>query len=242
MERTQSERTPEFLEGLDDPEFVQRFCPDAHHSDRPRTCGSRPRGLGVLGHVLERIVLGRGRARYRRASEQHARRAGPQPARLPPPPAGRRMPSMMSPTVVLREARAEPVPGSAGSNRIRSAILQTIIRVIDDGLEAGDAVRAPRVHFEDGIVYAEPGIDTVALEARRPYDRRVQRAGTCSSVASRPPPATGRVGSPVVGTPGAAGPRWYFRLDEASRGGRTPSSLRSSPAAASRSRNPTCSS
>jgi gamma-glutamyltranspeptidase/glutathione hydrolase len=31
-------------------------------------------------------------------------------------------------------------------------------------MEAGDAVRAPRVHFEDGVVYAEPGIDTDALE------------------------------------------------------------------------------
>jgi gamma-glutamyltranspeptidase/glutathione hydrolase len=37
--------------------------------------------------------------------------------------------------------------------------------VVDDGVRAGDAVRAPRVHFEDGVVYAEPGIDTAALEA-----------------------------------------------------------------------------
>jgi gamma-glutamyltranspeptidase/glutathione hydrolase len=79
-------------------------------------------------------------------------------------PPGRRMPSMMSPTVVLRDGAPELVLGSAGSNRIRSAILQTIIRVLDDGLEAGDAVRAPRVHFEDGIVYAEPGVDTTSLE------------------------------------------------------------------------------
>jgi gamma-glutamyltranspeptidase / glutathione hydrolase len=79
-------------------------------------------------------------------------------------PPGRRMPSMMSPTAVLRDGAPELVLGSAGSNRIRSAILQTVIRVIDDGLEAGDAVRAPRVHFEDGIVYAEPGIDTGPLE------------------------------------------------------------------------------
>ena len=71
---------------------------------------------------------------------------------------------MMSPTAVLREGAPELVLGSAGSNRIRSAILQTILRVIDDGLTAGDAVRAPRVHFEDGVVYAEPGIDTSPLE------------------------------------------------------------------------------
>jgi gamma-glutamyltranspeptidase/glutathione hydrolase len=72
---------------------------------------------------------------------------------------------MMAPTVVLRGGEPELVLGSAGSNRIRSAILQTIIRVTDEGLRAGDAVQAPRVHFEDGVVYAEPGIDTGALEA-----------------------------------------------------------------------------
>jgi gamma-glutamyltranspeptidase/glutathione hydrolase len=87
-------------------------------------------------------------------------------------PVGRRMPSMMSPTAVLRDGAPELVLGSAGSNRIRSAILQTIIRVVDDGLAAGEAVEAPRVHFEDGVVYAEPGVDTGPLErAGRPIAR-----------------------------------------------------------------------
>ena len=81
-------------------------------------------------------------------------------------PAGRRMPSMMSPTVVLARSAhpAELAVGSAGSNRIRSAVLQTIIRSIDDGLPAQEAVEAPRVHFEDDVVYTEPGIDTAELE------------------------------------------------------------------------------
>ena len=78
---------------------------------------------------------------------------------------GRRLPSMMAPTVVVDHGEPELVLGSAGSNRIRSAILQTIVRVLDEGLPAGEAVRAPRVHFEDGVVYAEPGIDTGSLEA-----------------------------------------------------------------------------
>jgi gamma-glutamyltranspeptidase/glutathione hydrolase len=72
---------------------------------------------------------------------------------------------MMAPTMALRDGVPELALGSAGSNRIRSAILQTIVRVVDGGVRAGDAVRAPRVHFEDGVVYAEPGIDTAALEA-----------------------------------------------------------------------------
>ena len=91
-------------------------------------------------------------------------------------PPGRRMPSMMSPTIVLRDGAAELAVGSAGSNRIRSAVLQTIIRSIDDGLQAQDAVDAPRVHFEDGVVYTEPGVDTAAAAARRPRAGSVPRA------------------------------------------------------------------
>jgi gamma-glutamyltranspeptidase/glutathione hydrolase len=75
------------------------------------------------------------------------------------------MPSMMAPTVVLRAGEAELAVGSAGSNRIRSAILQTIIRTIDDGVPASDAIQAPRVHWENEVVYVEPGIDLRALEA-----------------------------------------------------------------------------
>jgi gamma-glutamyltranspeptidase/glutathione hydrolase len=81
--------------------------------------------------------------------------------RIPP---GRRVSSMMSPTVVLREGEVEMGLGSAGSNRIRSAVLQTILRALEDGMEAGDAVRAPRLHFEAGTVQAEPGVDPAALD------------------------------------------------------------------------------
>ena len=77
---------------------------------------------------------------------------------------GRRMPSMMSPTVVLRDGELEAGLGSGGSNRIRSAVLQTIIRMIADGMEAQEAVEAPRVHFEAGAVQAEPGIDEEGLD------------------------------------------------------------------------------
>ena len=80
-------------------------------------------------------------------------------------PPGRRLPSMMSPTVVLRDGRPELVLGSGGSNRIRSAILQTVINVVDRGMDVADAVRSPRAHFEDGIVYVEPGLDVHTLEA-----------------------------------------------------------------------------
>jgi len=77
---------------------------------------------------------------------------------------GTRVPSMMAPTVVLRDGQVEAGLGSAGSNRIRSAILQTILAIVDGGLHAEEAVRTPRVHYENGVVEAEPGIDPAALD------------------------------------------------------------------------------
>ncbi len=85
-------------------------------------------------------------------------------------PPGARVPSMMAPTVVLREGRPEIAIGSAGSNRIRSAILQTVLGVIDDGLPAQEAVSAPRIHVEGRQVDAEPGVDEGPLE-------RLEQAG-----------------------------------------------------------------
>jgi gamma-glutamyltranspeptidase/glutathione hydrolase len=78
-------------------------------------------------------------------------------------PAGRRMPSMMAPTLVLRDREVVAGLGSGGSNRIRSAILQTVLRLVADGLPAAEAVAAPRMHFEADVLQAEPGIDEALL-------------------------------------------------------------------------------
>jgi gamma-glutamyltranspeptidase/glutathione hydrolase len=167
MERTQRERTPEFLAGLDDPEYVERFLQTGGRSLGSTThiavLDSEGWACSVTcsnGSCSGVIVPGTGVHLNNMLGEQDLNPLGFH--RHPP---GRRLPSMMAPTVVLRDGMPELVLGSAGSNRIRSAILQTIIRVIDEGMRAGDAVEAPRVHFEDGVVYAEPGVDTSQIEA-----------------------------------------------------------------------------
>ncbi|HEX7278079.1 MAG TPA: gamma-glutamyltransferase [Solirubrobacterales bacterium] len=76
---------------------------------------------------------------------------------------GRRVPSMMAPTLVLRNGEIVLGVGSAGSNRIRSAILQTVVRAVEQGYPVAAAIEAPRLHFEQGIVQAEKGIDPEAL-------------------------------------------------------------------------------
>ncbi|MCB0167799.1 MAG: gamma-glutamyltransferase, partial [Anaerolineae bacterium] len=75
---------------------------------------------------------------------------------LPP---GHRLQTMMTPTLVLHQGQPVLALGSGGSNRIRTAILQTISNVIDFKLDLVAAVTASRVHFEAGEMQLEGGID-----------------------------------------------------------------------------------
>jgi gamma-glutamyltranspeptidase/glutathione hydrolase len=77
---------------------------------------------------------------------------------------GTRVTSMMAPTVVLKDGQIELSLGSAGSNRLRSAILQVIRYVVDAGMTVEDAVRAGRLHYENGVLHAEPGFEPAALD------------------------------------------------------------------------------
>ncbi len=69
-----------------------------------------------------------------------------------------RVSSMMAPTVAEHAGRLIAV-GSGGSNRLRTAILQTLSNVIDFGLTPADAVTAPRLHLERARLSLEPGFD-----------------------------------------------------------------------------------
>ena len=85
---------------------------------------------------------------------------------------GKRLASMMAPSLVLRGDEPRLVIGSAGSARLRSAILQTVVNVIDHGQDVREAIAAPRVHLEDGLLNVEEGIDPAELDGleRRGYD------------------------------------------------------------------------
>ena len=165
MERAQAERTQEFLSGLAEPGFLERFMASRLGSTThisvidgdgwgcAVTC-SNGEGSGV-------VVPGTGVHVNNMMGEQDL-----SPLGFFTHPPGRRLPSMMAPTILLgTDGAPELALGSAGSNRIRSALLQVIVNVIDRGMDAHEAVCAPRLHFEDGLVYAEPGIDAAGLEA-----------------------------------------------------------------------------
>jgi gamma-glutamyltranspeptidase/glutathione hydrolase len=162
MEEAQSLRTPEFLDGLGEPGYEDTFLANRLGSTTHisvvdgdgRACAvtcTNGEGSGI-------VVPGTGIHLNNIMGEEDLSPLGFHRA-----PAGRRMPSMMSPTIVMRDGSVEVALGSSGSNRIRSAILQTIVGVVDHGLEAAAAVAAPRVHFEQGIIHAEPGVPVEAL-------------------------------------------------------------------------------
>lgn len=74
---------------------------------------------------------------------------------LPP---ATRLSTMMTPIVVLRDGVPVLAAGSGGSSRIRSAITQVVSNIIDFAMSPADAVRAPRVHFEAGVLQSEGGV------------------------------------------------------------------------------------
>jgi gamma-glutamyltranspeptidase/glutathione hydrolase len=173
MRAAQSERTPDFLEGLSEEGFLERFLAtrlgstthisslDAEGRACSATC-TNGEGSGV-------VVPGTGMHLNNVMGEEDLNPFG-----FHRHPAGRRMPSMMAPSIVMRDGEVELVLGSAGSNRIRSALLQTIVAAVDHDMDAREAVQAPRVHVEGGVLYAEPGIDLSGLDDE-PEDERIVR-------------------------------------------------------------------
>jgi len=76
----------------------------------------------------------------------------------------KRISSMMSPTLVMKNQKPVVIMGSGGSNRIRSAIVQSISNYIDFNMEPEDCVNAPRIHWEKNHLDIEPGFDMDVLE------------------------------------------------------------------------------
>ncbi len=74
-------------------------------------------------------------------------------------PLDQRMTSMMAPAIVLFKDGRRIAIGSGGSNRIRSAILQVLLNLIDHRMSLQQAVHAPRIHLETDLLSVEGGFN-----------------------------------------------------------------------------------
>jgi gamma-glutamyltranspeptidase / glutathione hydrolase len=92
-----------------------------------------------------------------------------------PAESGHRLTSMMAPTVVLADGRPRLVLGSAGSVRLRGAIMQVIVNVLVHGDGVAAAIDAPRVHVEDAHVHCEGGFDAAELDLVEEWSKSLVR-------------------------------------------------------------------
>jgi gamma-glutamyltranspeptidase/glutathione hydrolase len=114
---------------------------------------------------------------------------GTQPNQLEP---GKRMLSSMTPTIVARNGRLVMVTGSPGGRTIITTVLQTILNVVDYGMNAQQAVDAGRIHhgwLPDVVNYERYGFSADTLSTLRSMGHRlrpVDRQGVAEVIVVRP--------------------------------------------------------
>ncbi len=80
---------------------------------------------------------------------------------------GTRVASMMAPSILDLSDGSVVAVGSGGSERIRSALLQTVTHLVE-GRSLADAVNAPRVHFDGTTIQIEPDVPEAVASALEP--------------------------------------------------------------------------
>lgn len=78
-------------------------------------------------------------------------------------PAGDRVASMMSPSLLLENDAVRLVFGSGGSKRIRTAMTQVLTQLVDFNRDITTAVNAPRLHWDGSTLQVEPGFSKESL-------------------------------------------------------------------------------
>jgi gamma-glutamyltranspeptidase / glutathione hydrolase len=127
---------------------------------------------------------------------------------------GARLTSMMAPSLALDHERPRLVVGSAGSIRLRGAIMQIVVNVVHHGLPVDEAIAAPRVHVDNGHVHCEGGwvpdeldrLESLGYELIR-WRRQNLYFGGVSAVERRDDGGLAAAGDPRRGGHGIVVPR-----------------------------------
>ena len=129
---------------------------------------------------------------------------------------GKRPLSSMTPSIVLRDGKPVAVLGTPGGSTIITAVLQTLLNLVDYGMDVQEAVDAPRFHHQ-----WLP--DEIQLEARTlsPDTRRLLEGRGHRFVAMPEPNhmAAILIGAPSLAQPAANGKRFYGANDPRRRTG-----------------------
>lgn len=169
-------RGPGFHDGLSDEDFLERFWAGMTRADDDGPASRKPTGTTHVSAIDAEGGMASLSSSNGSGSGVMAPGTGVllnnmlgesdlNPSGFGGAPAGARMTSMMAPTLLLRGGAPMAAVGSAGSNRLRSAILMVVAGMVDAGADPGQAVRRPRIHHEGGGVDVEGGVPDGAIEA-----------------------------------------------------------------------------
>ena len=121
---------------------------------------------------------------------------------------GARPLSSMAPTFLFKDGRLAMVTGSPGGSRIVTTVLGVILNMVDWGMNAAEAVAAPRVHHQGrpDLLLVESGFSPDTLRLLRERGHRVVVGSTSGSA--------GTILVGPAGLSGAADPRQRGTLAE----------------------------
>jgi gamma-glutamyltranspeptidase/glutathione hydrolase len=91
----------------------------------------------------------------------------PQPGSINSIQPGKRTMSASTPTLVLDDQGVLMALGAPGGRKVLTAVLQTMLNVLDFGLGMQAAVSAPRIHCETGPIHADARLPTGVVEELR---------------------------------------------------------------------------
>ena len=92
---------------------------------------------------------------------------------------GKRMLSSMTPTLVLKDSKPLMVVGTPGGTTIITSVLQSIINVVDFGMNASDAVNKPKFHHQwlPDKIYVEKAFGVELRKALEQMGYKVEERG-----------------------------------------------------------------
>ena len=95
---------------------------------------------------------------------------------------GKRL-SGIAPTIVFKDGRPYIAIGAPGGSRIITAVVQSIVNVVDHGMDMKTAVSVPRFHSEEGqLLFLEPDFPETLAESLRSMGNEVERSVYMSRV------------------------------------------------------------
>lgn len=98
---------------------------------------------------------------------------------------GKRMLSSMTPVIAVRDGKTVLVSGGAGGPRIITAVMQTALNVLHFGMNAQEAIHAPRVHHQwlpDVLFHETNGLSTETMQTLRSYGYELREVGGLARV------------------------------------------------------------